>query len=203
MQVSDLPNTASSLLLRCRSVLPHDCLPPPTLDLITAACRVLCLTLVDLDFSRSQAPVARARLQCTLAASVCSRQPNRPLLHPARRHRHRLTLHLLQRSAPPPLYYASPPCAVRCCASVLSSLAAHRHPARQIVLPHHIQRLACRNPRATRFHMLVDRHPGPFPPALLCRHPPRLNTSTTTFALHPSPTIHSTLVGLFLADSKH
>ena len=47
------------LLLGYLSVLPH-CLPPPTLDLIAAACRVLCLTLVDLDFSRSQAPIARA-----------------------------------------------------------------------------------------------------------------------------------------------
>ena len=44
-------------------------------------------------------------------------------------------------------------------------------------------RPACRNPRASHFHMLAKRHAGLFPAAALYRLSPRLDTSTTTLHL--------------------
>ena len=120
--------------------------------------------------------------------------------HPPR-HRHRLALAVvLQRSAP--LYYlllSALCCPAPRCLSVLSSLPPTT-PARQIVLPHYVRRAGTRGPVT----FTCSRSVTPVSSLLLlstvfhhaCTR--RLPLST----LGP-PTTHSTLVGLFLADSKH
>ena len=141
--------------------------------------------------SRLQAPIVHAPAVAHHHLSCC-----RPRLQPdeptttlqAARHRHRLVVaHLLQRSASLDYYHYSPPCAVLRRAASLSQARYRRPPtpARQIVLPHYDQRLACRNPRATHFHMLATPHTCLFPAATLYCLPPRLDTSTTTLRLGP------------------
>ena len=200
-----MPNTASSLSFGLSFCVTS--LSPPS-DLGPYRCGVPCAVPHSRGLGLLAVASAYRARACSarLAARVCSRQPDGPP-HSARRHRHRLTLHLLQRSAPP-LHYASPPCAVLCCAALPLCPKLARSPPTD-TLPARsscptissVWRAGTRGPLTFTCSRTVTLLPFLLLHSAVIHHawtrrPPQL-------ALDPSCNIRSTLVGLFLADSKN